>query len=153
MNIPFKITTNTSLREEVLPFLSLNLHSNGYALVHIDQCGKNEEQISRNLAMVIVLAGQYFAKSFATHLLEGFGDKEVLPIHTEGIYEKTGIPSYFALGCIIPGFSGGETRIFDARIAARLLATKDITLCSTHILYSSVSYNEKQAELSPCGTK
>jgi alpha-ketoglutarate-dependent taurine dioxygenase len=65
--------------------------------------------------------------------------KKPLAAHTETIYHKTPL-RYFILGCVRPSNLGGETTVFDARIAADLVAKEAPELASARIEYRSGSH-------------
>lgn len=60
--------------------------------------------------------------------------KDRLAAHTELIYYKTPL-RYFILGCVRPSNVGGETIVFDARVAADLIAEQAPELASVRIEY------------------
>jgi hypothetical protein len=106
-----------SIKNTLLSFLSSHLFVAGWALVKIKPSAKLES----DLLIVSTLAGQAFGDNFGYHTLAADSSNDTLSLHTEGISNEGGIIPYFALGCIQPSVSGGETRLFDGRKAATLI--------------------------------
>jgi len=139
-----KINNNISINKEVIPFLQKELKDKGFALLSYD--ATREEDLEKDLLAFIILCGSYFS-SWATYLvLKGENASEFLETHNECIYSKSGVISYFALGCIQPSLNGGETRIFDARKAAKLIEDEYPELINVKICYKSGSYPHESAE-------
>lgn len=141
-----EITNDSSITKDVYPYLGEHLKLNGYALVRMYQKDSDMARIEYDLLSFAVIAGRSFSQSFAYHFLEGSGDVNPLPVHTEGVYAKAGVTPYFVLGCILPSAEGGQTRIYDARKAANLLREIDHTLPDVKFLYTSAAYAEEKAE-------
>ena len=92
-----------------------HLETTGWTLIKIEP----SEKIESDMLIITALVGQIFSESLGYHILDATDSKETLAIHTECISNKEGIASYFALVCIKSSISGGETRLFDGRIAAK----------------------------------
>ena len=71
--------------------------------------------------------------------LDSDGDPRSLPIHTEGVYRSMP-PRYFMLGCVNPSATGGNTIIYDARKAARLVRRERPELADVSIVYASKAH-------------
>lgn len=117
MNNVLHFELGVSVKNTLLPFLSNHLSDTGWALVKIAP----SEKIESDLLIVSSLAGQALGDNFGYHTLDAKGSDETLALHTEGISNEGGIIPYFALGCIKPSVSGGETRLFDGRKAAAII--------------------------------
>jgi|GEM_PF-2742114 len=104
----------TGIKDTLIPFLEKHLSTSGWALVRIEPSPKTES----DMLIIATLAGQVLGESFGYHTLDATNSEEILAVHTEGISNESGIVPYFALGCIKPADSGGETRLFDGRLAA-----------------------------------
>ena len=141
-----QITSVTSFEREVVPFVHDALQEIGYVLIQANQGGYNEQQIERNMIACCALFGRGLSDGLAQHVIEGYDSNEVLPVHTEGIYDPSGIIPYFALACIRPSDTGGETRLFDARQAAKRLRQIDPGLADVKVRYSSSSYPDLYTE-------
>jgi hypothetical protein len=115
MNNTIHFESVTSIKDTLIPFLEEHLSTSGWALVKIEPSVKTES----DMLIIATLAGQALGESFGYHNLNATDSDETLAVHTEGISNEGGIIPYFALGCIKPADSGGETRLFDGRIAAR----------------------------------
>ncbi len=108
------LDTKASVKSTLLPFLSANLPTEGWALVKIEPSVK----IESDMLVICTLAGTDLGENFGYHTLDATGSNDILALHTEGISNDSRIIPYFALGCIKPSSSGGETRLFDGRKAA-----------------------------------
>lgn len=73
------------------------------------------------MLIIATLVGQILGESISYHTIDITDSNETLAIHTECISNEDGIVPYFALGCIKPSIKGGETRIFDGRMAAKMI--------------------------------
>ncbi len=113
------LESGMSIKNTLFPFLSTHLPITGWALVKIEPSIKTEG----DLLVISTLAGQILGENFGYHNLENTDSNDILALHTEGISNEGGIIPYFALGCIQPSSSGGETRLFDGRIAAAMIDT------------------------------
>jgi alpha-ketoglutarate-dependent taurine dioxygenase len=71
--------------------------------------------------------------------LDSSGDPRALPVHTEGVYRSVP-PRYFMLGCVNPSATGGNTIIYDARTAARLIRRERPELADVSIVYASKAH-------------
>lgn len=114
MNNILHFSPKLSIRDTVLPFIAKHLPTAGWALVKLQPSDK----IEPDMLLVAALAGQTLGNNFGYHVLDAYCANEVLALHTEGISNEDGVIPYFALGCIKPPVSGGQTRLFDGRIAA-----------------------------------
>ena len=112
----FIITSDTSFSNEVLPFLLKNLDISGWALIQIKEY---EENLEYRMLALSVLVGQFLGSNVGYHFLHSNGSDERLSAHSEGISNPDGIIPYFSLCCITSSETGGETRLFDGRIAAQ----------------------------------
>lgn len=140
----FQFTRETSIKNEVVPFLKKNLEQTGVALIHQESelCGSDLE---KQLLVLTVLSGQKLSSDFAYYSFEGQGTDVWLPAHVENIYAIDGIIPYFALGCVSSAYSGGDTRIFDSRKAAKILEKEYPTLMKTKIRYGSQAHPTQSA--------
>lgn len=110
--------SRTSIRDSLQPFLKKHLNDEGWVLIKVNP----SEKIMGDMLIIATLVGEFlFCKSIAYHMLDNNDSKEPLAVHTEGISHASGIVPYFALGCINSPISGGETRIFDGRKAAKMI--------------------------------
>ncbi|MCA9356710.1 TauD/TfdA family dioxygenase [Candidatus Nomurabacteria bacterium] len=132
------VTSNTSLSKEILPFLLENLSKSGWALLQIDE---EDEELNYKMLSLSILIGQSLGDSVGYHYLKSSGSNEHLVAHSEGISNQDGIIPYFALCCIKPAESGGETRLFDGRIAAQKVINNS-KLEGVKIEYSALAYPE-----------
>lgn len=114
MNNTLSINSKTSIWK-ALPLIEKHLETTGWTLIKIEP----SEKIESDMLIITALVGQIFSESLGYHILDATDSKETLAIHTECISNKEGIASYFALVCIKSSISGGETRLFDGRIAAK----------------------------------
>lgn len=118
MNNIMHFTPKTGVKDTLLPFLDEHLPTVGWVLVKLQPSDK----IETDMLLVAALAGQILGNDFGYHVLDTSDANEVLALHTEGISNEYGVIPYFALGCIKPSVSGGQTRLFDGRIAANKIA-------------------------------
>ncbi len=126
--------SKTSIKETISPFLNRNLETSGWALIKI----KPSEKIESEMLIISALVGQIFSDCIGYHTIDITDSEETLAIHTECISNEDGIVPFFALGCIKPSVSGGETRIFDGRMAAKII--DDIPALSDVIIeYSALA--------------
>lgn len=132
------VTSNTSLFKEVLPFLLENLSNSGWALMQIEE---ENEELNCKMLYLSILIGQSLGDSVGYHYLKSNGSDEHLAAHSEGISNQGGIIPYFALCCIKPSDSGGETRLFDGRMAAEKV-NNNPKLKGVQIEYSALAYPE-----------
>lgn len=135
-----EIGNKTSISKEVIPFVLSGLDSDGFSLVSIPKSEKPET----DMLAVSAIVGSKLANDFSYHVLNGEGDGK-LAAHTEGIYYPSGIIKFFALGCVIPSKTGGATRIFDGRIAARIITNTYPGLSGVEIKYSSLAHKDQFA--------
>jgi len=118
------LDSKASIKNTLLPFLSHHLPTAGWALVKIEPTIKVES----DLLIISTLAGQMLGENFGYHILDATDKDDTLVLHTEGISNDGGVIPYFALGCIKPSLSGGETRLFDGRLAAEAIdSTPELT--------------------------
>lgn len=61
---------------------------------------------------------------------------ESLPVHTEGIYLRHPL-RYFLLACVEPSETGGETTIYDGRVAASIILSEHPELAGVITEYKS----------------
>jgi len=137
--------TETSSIKSIVPALKERLETDLYALVKTNLARSNDhEKIARNMLLWTGLLGQTLGKSLGHHVLVGKGDDSILPAHVEGIYSSSGICRYFALGCIHPSESGGETRLFDTYKAASIIAERHPDLSDVVIEYCALAHPEEK---------
>lgn len=105
-----------SIKQDILPFVKNRLDGVGWALLQIEN---SSDKLESDMLIIASIIGQSLAINMGYHIIQGDSSDEHLPAHTEGISNTSGIIPYFALGCITPSRIGGETRIFDGRLAAR----------------------------------
>jgi hypothetical protein len=139
-----KVSTNSSISKEVAPFLQKELKDKGFALLSYE--ATSEEDLEKDLLVFILLCGSYFSSWAAYLTLKGENAPEPLEVHNECIYSKSGVISYFALGCLRPSLNGGEIRIFDARKAAKIIEKERQELTKVRICYKSNAYPNEGAE-------
>ncbi len=135
-----EIGNKTSISKEVIPFVLNGLDSDGFALVSMPKSEKPET----DMLVVSAVVGSKLAQDLSYHVITGEGDGK-LAAHTEGIYYPSGIINFFALGCVIPSKTGGATRIFDGRIAARIITNTYPSLSGVEIKYSSLAHKDQFA--------
>jgi hypothetical protein len=141
-----KVLPSVSLIREIVPELVKDLTLVGFAVLEIDIENKNEKQLETDMLVLITMLGQHIGKEISYYSLEGTDSNVRLSAHVEGIYASIGITDYFALGCITASQTGGETRLFDARVLADEVEkiiphAKDIL-----IEYTSTSYPDQRAQ-------
>jgi hypothetical protein len=139
-----KINAKSSIKKEVIPFLQKELKDKGFVLLSYE--ATSEEDLEKDLLAFILLCGSYFSSWAAYFTLKGENAPEPLEVHNECIYSKSGVISYFALGCLQPSLNGGETRIFDARKAAKMIEKEYPELAKVRIYYTSNAYPNEGAE-------
>ena len=132
-----KIDGKTSISKEVVPFVLKGLASNGFALISIS----DKEKLETDMLAISAIVGLNLAEGFSYHVIHGEGDQK-LATHSEGIYYPGGIINTFALGCIVPSETGGATRIFDGRLAARIITNTYPGLSGVEIKYSSLAHGD-----------
>lgn len=129
-----QVDTATGVAEELQPFLQKHLTESGWALVRV----RSAEDMAEAMWSIAQAVGPMFGHRAGYHIMESNGDERRLPVHTEGVSYQHNIIPYLAIGCIIPAISGGETRVFDGRKAARLIDQVP-ELSGATIEYSTVS--------------
>ncbi|WP_329004052.1 TauD/TfdA family dioxygenase [Kribbella sp. NBC_00709] len=107
------------------------LRRNGFALTRStapdsDALTATAEKIGRSIG----------TSSMAVWPLKSTGADVWLERHTENITDSDPL-RYFALGCVIPSATGGETCLFDGRKAARLLLDRIPSAPRVRIRYRS----------------
>ena len=75
----------------------------------------------------------------STAILESKNIRSSLPVHTEGVYLKQPLP-YFLLGCIQTAREGGETTVYDGRIATQIITDTHPELTQAVIEYRSLAH-------------
>lgn len=80
------------------------------------------------------------ARTAGYSLLVAGSSSQELPMHNEGIFQASGLPRLFALGCLQPSHSGGATRVFDARRAAARVLDTCPDYADVRIEYGSANY-------------
>ncbi len=134
---PITVLPTTSIQFEVVPAVKKFLENDGFALVVVP---KSNHLMSELLAIGSVV-GCGIANHVSYSVLEGDSDPNKLAVHTEGISYTCGIVPYFALGCLLPSVSGGETRIFDAKKAALLVRERGLS--DVVIEYGSLAHPDQ----------
>lgn len=134
MNNILHFDSVTSIKNTLIPFLEKHLSTTGWALVKIEPSNKTEG----DMLIITALAGQILGDNFGYHTLDATDSDEILAVHSEGISNEGGVIPYFALGCIKPADSGGETRLFDGRTAAKNISGIE-GLSSVVIEYSALA--------------
>ena len=129
------VSAQTSLKRTVLPFVLSHLVTDGYAMIRLEDSFAHEH----DMLIISALIGQSLAAHMSYKILEAESERAVLPAHTEGISYSSGIIPYFGLGAITAPKEGGETRIFDARIAACKLLAEHPSLAGVTIAYESLA--------------
>lgn len=120
-NNVIKINNNISLENEIIPILKDQLQNLGFSLLSYNNNNQDELELERNLLSIILLLGRSIASAAGYLILKGNDESKSLEIHNECIYLPSNVISYFALGCIKPSTTGGNTRIFDGRKAAIII--------------------------------
>jgi alpha-ketoglutarate-dependent taurine dioxygenase len=116
------------------------LETDGYALL---SCEPIAEALT---AAALDIGRSIGAVSVGIHLLGDDAAPQYMLRHTETItMDEDAILGYFALGCIQAARSGGHTRIYDARAAARNLLAADPALADARIYYFSTTYPNQSA--------
>lgn len=139
------ISSDKSISGDVFPSIKNRISEKGYSILTVSEYD-NERELRDIMVCSSVLIGEELSDRVTVALLEGTGDSEVLPVHTEGIYGKDGICPFFSLGCMIPADSGGATRIYDGRKAAAMLKERHPSVANARIHYRSLSYPDEGAE-------
>ena len=86
------------------------------------------------------------ASHIGVKTLAGEGSPNMLDIHVESIiYPTERMLGYFALGCLSPSNEGGETVIYDARLAANTILQNYPDLADVQIRYTSTTYDGQEA--------
>lgn len=132
------VARSTSFEKEVQPCVLSELQEKGWSILR--QIDSSPSELFSSMLNMAILVGQSLSmKNLGYHLLESNGSEERLVAHSEGIANPGGIIPYFALGCIEPSRTGGQTRIFDGRLAASIV-NSDPELNNVKVEYSSLSY-------------
>jgi hypothetical protein len=142
-----KLDSNLPVKESVAPVVVDAVERIGFSVIAASP-NENGEHLLTHVTAVAVLVGQFLGKRCSLSILEGQGDDAPLPVHTEGIYGRAGICPYFALACLTPSESGGSTRIYDGRRAAKLLREREPSIADMKIRYRSRAYPEEIQEYS-----
>ena len=112
----------------------------GYALATMEVTPSNDEALERHLHVIQEKLGKMVADDVVVQLLHSEGSDERLAAHAEGIYCPGGITPYFSLSCIQSAVSGGQTRVFDAKLAAHFVEREHAGLGAVRIRYGSQSH-------------
>jgi hypothetical protein len=137
------VNNNASVSGEVIPFLKQELPTSGYGLLQL-----SSDHPENDMLVLSGIVGQTLSVNMSYHTLLQTDDKDWLAVHTEGVSYSKGIIPYFALGCIIKASDGGNTRIFDGRIAAKILMEEYPELAKIVITYNSLA-NKKEGAAYP----
>lgn len=124
-----------SIRMDVRPFLVTELAERGYAIIKL---GDRGEGLDGDMLLAATLLGEGFGDTVSHRTLSADGHDEVLAAHCEGISFTKGLVPVFALGCSTAAKSGGETRVYDGRKAARLVLERFPKLASARVRYESL---------------
>ncbi len=140
----FYISKNQSIQKLAVA-IKQQLDTQLYAIVKLKKSTSQKEvdvnKLYCDLMMFISLIGSHLnVKSFGCYILSGKNENSSLPAHVEKIYRPLGFCRYFALACIIPPMSGGETRVFDAYKAADLLKKEYPNLKDVFIEYKTSAH-------------
>ncbi len=136
MNKRLTINRHTSIRQKIWPDLQDSLQTVGWALLQVEDVN---EKVESDMLTISTLVGQMLQSiNMGYHTLDSTGSDEILSVHTEGISNTSGIIPYFALGCVIPSDTGGETRLFDGRLAAQRVSAEP-ELSGAIIEYSALA--------------
>jgi hypothetical protein len=122
-----------------------NVNSSGFCLVEFEE---KDDKLETDMLVISSIVGRELSRGFGYHFLTGESDDNKLAAHTEGISYSSGIIPFFTLGCVRPSEIGGETRIFDARMAARLVFEHHPSLAKVVIEYSSLA-NRREGSFYP----
>lgn len=76
--------------------------------------------------------------------LLGYGDDQPVRIHSESIYHSQ-MCTYFMLGCVKKADQGGDTLVYDAELAARLITNEQPELRSVKMVYHAEHYSDTKA--------
>jgi len=85
------------------------------------------------------------ADSIGVTTLEGNGDANWLPAHTESLILGDPVLQCFALGCVESAVGGGATCLYDSRQAAQSLADNFPEMLGVKIRYRSHAYPGQEA--------
>lgn len=138
-----QVNGNTSVSKEIAPFLKQELSTSGYGLLQL-----KSDHLETDMLLLSGIVGQIFSSNMSYHTLSQTNDEDWLAVHTEGVSYSKGLIPYFAFGCIKKADSGGNTRIFDGRIAAKILRSEYPELAKTVITYNSLA-NKKEGAAYP----
>lgn len=144
-NNKLEVDQYTSLSKDIAFKVKERLSIEGFALINFKPF-KDEKKLETDLLLTIFGIARDFSKDFSYYVLEGKGSPVRLAAHVEGIYVSNGITDGFALACIKPSESGGETRLFDSRQAAEIILKEYPEFAGTVIEYSSKSYPDQKAQ-------
>ena len=132
----FDIGYHTSVSDVALE-VNAALDRCGYAIIRL-----GDRDIEEIIAVSAVLGTDLGLEAMSYHILETSGRSERLGAHVESVFLKGGSVPIFALACLQPSDFGGETRIFDGRLAAKLVG-EYIGLPDVVIEYRSVAHPDK----------
>jgi alpha-ketoglutarate-dependent taurine dioxygenase len=111
----------------------VRLEASGYLLI---ESSSDEDELEEMMLSI----GGGLGRRASSALLDSPGEPEALAVHTEGLYAPNP-PRYFLLGCVETARGGGETTIYDARAAAKLIASEHPELLATRMHYTSGHHN------------
>ncbi len=135
-----RVTDATSVLKEILPFLKQGLTTSGYGLLQV-----KSDPLESDMLVLSGIIGQSLASNMSYHTLSQTNDKDWLAVHTEGVSYSKGVIPYFALGCIQKAETGGNTRIFDGKLAAEILRAEYPNMAKTVISYNSLANKQEGA--------
>ncbi len=121
------------------------LEEQGYVLIRPVSLPTDTAELERYLTIAMVLLGRTISKSAAYVTLEGCGDDKPLAIHSESVYATAGITPYFALGCVVPAETGGETSVYNGKQACAIIERDHPEIACTEIEYFSRAYPRENA--------
>lgn len=104
----------------------------------LHRCGSASPE---ELHDIVAELGRQLGPRTETGDLRSVGSEDALAVHTEGVYTQHPL-RYFLLACVQPSTSGGETNLYDARLAADLILDEAPDLAATEIEYRSGSHRE-----------
>lgn len=123
--------------------LDQQLNERGFAL--IQGTFDSEALTVESLTDHLLALGHARAKTAGYRVLKAASDERYLPVHNEGIFLSSGLIRYFALGCLMASTTGGQTRLFDARLAANIITNKYPEVSTVAIDYQSRNYRDQSA--------
>lgn len=130
-----------SFNENVIA--SDNLRTKGF---EVWQCHPDKVEFD---AVATQFGREVGAKSIGVKELVGDGSSELMTIHYESITQKADTAlKYFALGCLQKAEFGGNTLVYDGRLAARDILENHAALAGVVLHYHSTVY-EGQEECYP----